>query len=160
MQGDLYVQDLGDGPGASSLRQVFDKTSTGAKGGAIDAQISPDGTRIAFVQDKEVYVVSVCRHGEAPRQAVQVTSGARGSGKMNGLADFIAQEEMDRYRGFWWSPCGTRIAFEQVDERHIPIYRIMHQGKNSVVSEEHHYLFAGEKNLAYASLSWSWARPH
>ena len=121
MQGDLYVQDLGEGPGAATLRLVFDKTSTGASGGAIDAQLSPDGTRVAFVQDKEVYVARVSAHGEAPHKAIQVTSGARGCGKMNGLADFIAQEEMDRYRGFWWSPCGTRIAFEQVDEAPAPV---------------------------------------
>ena len=46
--------------------------------------------------------------------AVQITFDARGSGKMNGLADFVAQEEMDRYRGFWWAPNGKKIAYEQV----------------------------------------------
>lgn len=45
--------------------------------------------------------------------AVQVTDGARGTGKTNGVADFLAGEEMDRYDGFWWSPDATRIAFER-----------------------------------------------
>ena len=45
----------------------------------------------------------------------------------HGLADFLSQEEMDRYRGFWWTPDSKGIFFTQVDESNIPIYRIMHQ---------------------------------
>ena len=146
LQGSLYVQDLGTGPGSTSLRLVFDKTSTGAAGPAIDARLSPDGSRLAFVQDSELYIVPITSFGQAPAAAVQVTTGARGNGKTNGLADFIAQEEMDRYRGYWWSPCSTRICFEQVEEGHIPKYNIMHQGKETVVEETHHYPFAGAIN--------------
>ena len=73
-------------------------------------QFSPDGASVAFVQDSEVYVVPA--NGSSPPR--QVTFGARGSGKTNGLADFIAQEEMARGDGFWWSPDSTRIAFEGV----------------------------------------------
>ena len=147
LQGDLYVQDIGEeSPGANVLRLVFDKQSTGAAGPAIDPRLSPDGSRIAFVQDSELYVVAVPSFGQPTSVAVQVTTGARGMGKTNGLADFIAQEEMDRYVGYWWSPCGTRICFEQVSESHIPTYQIMHQGKETVVSENHHYPFAGKVN--------------
>ena len=67
---------------------------------------------------------------------------------MNGLADFVAQG-MDRYRGFWWAPNGKKIAYEQVDESHIPVYRILHQGKDSVgdgAQEDHRYPFAGAGN--------------
>ena len=43
----------------------------------------------------------------------------------NGLAEYIAQEEMGRHKGFWWSPDGKRLAFVRADSRHIPkiLYR-------------------------------------
>jgi dipeptidyl-peptidase 4 len=149
LQGNIYVQDL-DGPGKGKLRQVFNKSSTGRSGGAIDAQLSPDGTMVGFVQEAEIYVAKICEPNATEMcPAVQITQGARGNGKMNGLADFIAQEEMDRYRGFWWAPNSKKIAYEQVDESHIPIYRILHQGKDIVgdnAQEDHHYPFAGAAN--------------
>jgi dipeptidyl-peptidase-4 len=82
----------------------------------------------------------------APRQ---ITSGARAAGMTNGLAEYIAQEELGRREGFWWSPDGQWIAFEEVDERHIPPYVIAHQGLDTTgpeAREEHRYPFAGAQN--------------
>ena len=79
----------------------------------------------------------------------QITSGARGTGKTNGLAEYIAQEELARRHGYWWSPDSQKLAFVEVDETHIPIYRIMHQGKDAVsdaAQEDHRYPFAGMPN--------------
>lgn len=137
IQGDLYVQES---PGAP-LQLLFDKRSTGAAGGAIDPQFSPDGKWVAFVQDKELYVVA-SRPGHA---AVQVTTGARGvDGLSNGLACFLTQEELSRFRGFWWSPDSAAIAFEHIDERHIAQFRIMHSGSDEpTTQEDHRYPFAG-----------------
>lgn len=45
---------------------------------------------------------------------VQLTFGGSSSGVTHGLADFVAQEEMDRYRGFWWSLDSSSIAFTEV----------------------------------------------
>ncbi|XP_010266537.1 PREDICTED: uncharacterized protein LOC104604021 isoform X2 [Nelumbo nucifera] len=67
-----------------------------------------------------------------------------------GLAEYIAQEEMDRKNGFWWSPDSKYIAFAEVDSSEIPLFRIMHQGKISVGSdaqEDHAYPFAGTSNV-------------
>jgi len=111
---------------------------------AIDATFSPGGDRIAFVRDAEVYVVPT-QGGDV----LQVTSGARGTGRTHGLAEYVAQEEMARFRGMWWSRDGELIAFEEADETHIPAYRIMHQGKGAVgvgAEEDHRYPFAGEPN--------------
>ncbi|KAK1930928.1 Dipeptidyl aminopeptidase 4 [Phytophthora citrophthora] len=146
LQGDLYIQEQ---PGAE-LKLLFDKTSTGAAGGAIDPQFSPDGRWVAFVQDKEVYVIS-STVTEGGQEAVQVTQGARGvDGKSNGLACFLTQEELSRFRGFWWSPDSSRLAFEEIDESHIPKFRIMHSGSpeptGDAAQEDHRYPFAGAAN--------------
>ncbi len=112
----------------------------------LDPQLAPDGSMVAFVQDDEVMVCELDGVSPAPRQ---ITSGARGTGKTNGLAEFVAQEEMDRSHGFWWSPDGRYIAFTEVDETHIPIYRIVHQGSDAVgdgAQEDHRYPFAGADN--------------
>lgn len=45
---------------------------------------------------------------------VQLTFGGSSNGMTHGLADFVAQEEMDRYRGFWWSLDSSCIAFTEV----------------------------------------------
>ncbi|MCB8946428.1 MAG: DPP IV N-terminal domain-containing protein [Ardenticatenaceae bacterium] len=109
-----------------------------------DAHFSPNGQWVSFVQDAELYVMPAA--GGEPQQ---ITSGARGTGKTNGLAEYIAQEELARRHGYWWSPDSQKLAFVEVDETHIPIYRIMHQGKDAVgdaAQEDHRYPFAGMPN--------------
>jgi dipeptidyl-peptidase 4 len=136
MQGEIYVQD---GQGAP-LRKIVEQKEAPA----LDAKFSPDGEWVAYVQDTELYVVPVA--GGEPRQ---LTFGARGTGKTHGLAEYIAQEEMARRSGFWWSPDSKCLAFEEVDETHIPIYRIVHQGKEGTgegAQEDHRYPFAGQAN--------------
>ncbi len=136
LQGSLYVQDGAD----AALRKIVD----GADAPALAAQFSPDGNWVAYVQGAEVYVVPV--EGGAPRQ---LTHGVPGTGKTHGLAEYIAQEEMHRGEGFWWSHDSKRIAFTEVDETHIGTYRIVHQGKDVVgegAQEDHRYPFAGEAN--------------
>ena len=113
-------------------------------GPIIDPQLSRDGSMIAFVRDADLNVASV--DGGEPRQ---ITQGARGTGKTHGLAEYIAQEEMGQLNGFWWSKDGSHIAFKEVDETHIPTYRIMHQGSEDTgtsAQEDHRYPFAGEPN--------------
>ena len=122
-------------------------------GGPIqDPQLSPDGSQVAYVRDAEVYAYPVPRYGISPAsggEARQLTHGARGTGRTNGLAEYIAQEEMHRLHGFWWSKDGSQIAFEEADETHIPVYRIVHQGRDDTgpsAQEDHRYPFAGEPN--------------
>ncbi len=143
-QSGIYVKhvpypDTGDGPDAQARLVV-----SGEGGPIQDPQLSPDGSQVAYVRDAEVYVCSTS--GGGPRQ---LTYGARGTGRTHGLAEYIAQEEMHRLHGFWWSRDGSQIAFEEVDETHIPVYRIVHQGRNDTgpsAQEDHRYPFAGEPN--------------
>jgi dipeptidyl-peptidase-4 len=135
-QGDLYVCDAPYQP----LRKILESAGKPA----LDARFSPDGEWVAYVQDAELCVVAFVG-GEAR----QLTHGARGTGKTNGLAEFVAQEEMGRRQGFWCSADSRWLAFEEVDETHIPVYRIVHQGKDRVgetAQEDHRYPFSGQPN--------------
>jgi dipeptidyl-peptidase-4 len=110
----------------------------------LDARFSPCGRFVSYVQDAELFVAEC--FGGAPRQ---ITTGARGTGRTNGLAEYVAQEEMARFEGHWWSRDSRFVAFEEVDETHIPVYRIVHQGKDVVgdaAQEDHRYPFAGAAN--------------
>lgn len=133
----LYVLDSLTSP----LRILLDSPDHSIQ----SPQLSPDGEWVAYVQEDELYVVPF-QEGQ-PRP---LTHGARGTGKTHGLAEYIAQEEMDRLEGFWWSPDSRWIAFEEVDETHIPVYPIVHQGKalanGAVPQEDHRYPFAGQPN--------------
>lgn len=132
----LYIHDGLDAP----LKKILDVSEEPA----LDPRLSPDGKWVSYVQDAELYVIPV--DGGEP---CQLTIGARGTGKTNGLAEFVAQEEMGRSQGYWWSHDSKWLAFEEVDETHIPIYRIVHQGKDATgetAQEDHHYPFAGQPN--------------
>src|SRR5262249_16100474 len=53
---------------------------------------------------------------------------------------------MDRDHGAFWSPDSQWLAFTEVDERGLPVYRIAHQGQDKIESEDHAYPFAGADN--------------
>jgi len=108
-----------------------------AGGGVIDPKITPNGRRGFFVREDDVWTID--EGGER-----RLTSHSPGT--TSGLAEFVAQEELDRLSGYWPSPSGELIAFEQVDESPIPIYPIVHQAKAKVEVEEHRYPFAGADN--------------
>jgi dipeptidyl-peptidase-4 len=115
-----------------------------AEGLALDPRWSPDGVSIAFVRNAELTIANAVS-GEQH----QLTTGARETNRVHGLAEYISQEEMGRQHGFWWSPDSQLIAFTEVDETHIPVYRIVHQGKATTgnrAQEDHLYPFAGQEN--------------
>jgi len=124
INGDLWVKHF-DRFGATTLVRIFDCSMPldSGRGPAIDPVLSPDATNVAYVMDRELYIVST--HGDS--KPVPITAGAREvEGRSNGLADYLAQEEMDRQHGFWWSHDSRYLAFEHVDESSVRIYRIMH----------------------------------
>lgn len=78
-------------------RTTGKRSSIDPVGDAYDPHLSPDGAHIAFVRDGDVWIQDTA--GGAPRRLTKHADGIE-----IGSADFAAQEELDRYRGFWWSP--------------------------------------------------------
>ena len=64
----------------------------------------------------------------------------------NGVAEFIAQEEMGRQTGYWWSPDGRFIACTQVDEATVPLVKRPEYHAERVEIVEQRYPAAGEAN--------------
>ncbi|XP_057951600.1 uncharacterized protein LOC131146203 [Malania oleifera] len=133
----VYFQELS---GSSELRIESASFSP-----VIDPHLSPDGTMLAYIRDYELHVIHILYND--PKQ---LTFGANRSAVTHGLAEYIAQEEMDRKNGYWWSLDCRFIAFTEVDSSGVPLFRIMHQGKSSVgleAQEDHAYPFAGASNV-------------
>ncbi|XP_059629037.1 uncharacterized protein LOC132271612 [Cornus florida] len=133
----IYFQDL-------SLQPEL-KLPSASFSPIIDPHLSPDGTMLSYVRDYELHVLNLLSN-----ESKQLTSGAKGDVLTHGLAEYIAQEEMDRKNGYWWSMDSKFIAFAQVDSSGIPLFRIMHQGKSTVGSdaqEDHAYPFPGASNV-------------
>jgi dipeptidyl-peptidase 4 len=135
LRGEVWIQD--------GLHGVPRKLGSNDGHPCIDPQITRDGAHVAWVQDDELYSIAADEPGALP---LQITHGARGTGRTHGLAEYIAQEEMDRHHGFWWSHAGDRLAYTEVDETAIPIWRISHLGDATPSWEDHRYPFAGADN--------------
>lgn len=130
LQGDVYAL-RGDGP----LERL-----TRTPAAEIDPRPSDDGSKVAFVRDGQLFVIDV-----ASKRETRLTQGST-EGVSRALAEFMAQEEMDRAEGYWWSGDGARIAYQETDERAIPLYTIVHQGDSAVSAERHRYPFPGKAN--------------
>jgi len=106
VEGDVWVYDVA----AGQARQL-----TRTDGDEIDAKISPKGGFVSYVRDDNLYVMPAA--GGAERA---LTTG--GSELQSwGTAEFIAQEEMDRHTGYWWSPDDKAIALAFVDQTGVDI---------------------------------------
>ena len=148
MDGALFVMD-GVAPGVAPPRRLFDPADPrwGAVGSGplLDPKLSADGRRVFFVWADEVCTCEVTDAADAA-VPVRLTVGARGEGKSNGVADYCAQEEMDRYTGYWPSADGAWLAFEEVDERHIAPFQIARHEADPHQVEDFRYPFAGDPN--------------
>ena len=108
--GDLHLVTLtGDGP---QTRQL-----TKTEAFEYDARVSPKGHYVSFVRDGAVFVIDLATGKER-----QITPDAEPDKAISyGVAEFVAQEEMSRYTGYWWSPDERHIAFTKVDESPVDV---------------------------------------
>jgi dipeptidyl-peptidase-4 len=84
----------------------------------LDPRFSPDGARVACVRGGDLYVVELASGVQR-----RLTSGATPT-LSHGLAEFVAQEEMGRREGYWWSPDGKTLAYEESDTSKVESFHI------------------------------------
>jgi dipeptidyl-peptidase-4 len=109
--------------------------------GAFDPHLSPDGKRVAYIRDNDVRILDI--DGKSPETTI--TRGGTEK-KPHGMAEFIAQEEFDRERGFWFAPEGKRVAFEEVDESGVEVLSIADASHPEREPERSYYPRAGKAN--------------
>ncbi len=106
LNGDLFLYDL-DG---HETRQLTD-----TEAGETDPKFSATGRYVSFIRDQDLFAVDLDTFDE-----LRLTHDGGGLIR-NGMAEFIAQEEMDRYTGYWWAPDDSAVAFVRVDESPVHV---------------------------------------
>ncbi|HEX8555852.1 MAG TPA: S9 family peptidase [Sphingomonas sp.] len=131
LDGDLYLATL-DG----NTRRL-----TNTPTGELNADVSPQGRYVSFVRDQNLFVQPLA--GGAARALT-----TEGQGTIHfGEAEFVAQEEMDRRTGYWWSPDDTRIAVERFDEAPVKTAVRASIGATGTKTYEQRYPAAGTPNV-------------
>ena len=106
LEGDIFLAERAGG----AVRRL-----TETEADEIDAKVSPLGNFVSFVRDQDLVVLALDGNRETP-----VTTD--GDGLITwATAEFIAQEEMDRDTGYWWSPDERYIALQRTDESTVDI---------------------------------------
>jgi dipeptidyl-peptidase-4 len=132
LSGKLYVIDRESGKPT--------ELNTG-KGTLLDPKFSPDGSRVSYVLDHDFFVYDLATNKET-----QVTKGGTEK-KTHGLAEFVAQEEMYRYTGYWWSPDNKFIAYEEADHEGVEQWFVADPTKPDQKPLPQYYPRPGKKNV-------------
>src|ERR1700743_514645 len=135
LNGKLYYYKLAKG----KQKPVVDAIDT--HGFATDATVSPAGGLVAYVRDQNLYAYDI-----AAKQQKALTSDGGGAIK-NGMAEFVAQEEMGRSTGYWWAPDGKHIAFARVDETPVKVTERFEISADNVATFAQRYPTTGGPNV-------------
>jgi len=133
--GELYLYDL-DAKPESAVRKL-----TSGKGFATDPKISPKGGYVSFIRDRNLWVVDLA----TSREAQLTFDGSEVIG--NGVAEFVADEEMDRHTGYWWAPDDSAIAYARIDESPVPVQKRFEIYADRTEVVEQRYPAAGDPNV-------------
>ena len=110
------------------------------KGFPIDARFSPDGRSVACVREGDLFVIDVVSGEER-----QLTTGADKLVSF-GAAEFVAQEEMGRREGYWWSPDGGQIVYQRTDTAGLEVMHILDATRPERPPQSWPYPRPGKKN--------------
>jgi dipeptidyl-peptidase-4 len=131
LSGKVHVTDLAVGTTAELA----------TPGPVIDPRPDPTGRHVAYaVVAGELRVVGVDGSGD---RALAVPDGDEVTW---GVAEFIAAEEMDRFRGYWWAPNGERLLAARVDNAPVQRWHIADPANPGTVPAEIAYPAAGTDN--------------
>ncbi len=126
---------------------IFDRAATkltplsSAPGKQLYATFSPDGQRVAFVRDNNLFVTDL-----ATMQETAVTTDGAVNRIIHGGTDWVYEEEFEFAQGFQWSPDSRYVAFYTFDESQVPEYNMQEWGPLYPKDYRYKYPKAGEKN--------------
>jgi dipeptidyl-peptidase-4 len=131
VSGRLFVSDM------HSAHEI--EVINAAPGTMYDARISPNGKHIAYVRGSALYVCDIQGNEKCltPEIATDTTWG---------VAEFVAAEEMNRQRGYWWSPNSDALVVERVDNSPIDLITIADPSQPTAEPQTRRYPFAGTNN--------------
>ena len=130
LSGQVYAAPLGDP--AAEPRLVATRIP------ALDPRPDPAGRKVGYVHAGALRVVDL--------ETGDDETVAAGDGVTFGLAEFIASEEMGRYRGYWWSPDGSKLLVARVDESNVRRWHIADPANPGRPPAEVRYPAAGTPN--------------
>ena len=93
------------------------KTTRLNEGKIMHASFSPDGSKIAFVKDNNLYVYDV-----SAGQTKAITTDGKWNYIINGNCDWVYEEEFGFTQAYQWSPKGNYIAYYRFDESNVKEY--------------------------------------
>jgi len=134
LSGKLFVADLA----GDRVRELS------AAGSVIDPRPDPTGQHIAYVSGGTLRVIEVDGTGD---RALAEPEGGDTENIAWGLAEFVAAEEMDRNRGYWWSPDGTRLLAARTDRTAVPRWHIADPANPDKPANTVAYPAAGTTNV-------------
>lgn len=130
LSGRLWATHLG----ARSTRELP------AAGPVIDPRLDPTGRRIAYAADRALRVIGV--GGDGDRALAEPDTDTQ----VWGQAEFIAAEEMDRHRGYWWAPDGSALLAQRYDDAEVDRWYISDPEHPDRPATEQRYPAAGTAN--------------
>ncbi|MFN4184058.1 MAG: DPP IV N-terminal domain-containing protein [Hyphomonas sp.] len=137
--GDIFLVTLKDsGPETRRLTET--------DGFEYDAKVSPRGNHVSFIRDGALYAIELASGTET-----RISPEAQPENAISyGVAEFVAQEEMNRYTGYWWSADERYIAFTEVDESGVDIIPRFDIAAEQVTVINQRYPRAGRPNAKVA----------
>jgi dipeptidyl-peptidase-4 len=106
----------------------------------IDPRFSPDGTAVAAVSAGELHVIEL-----ATITSRALTTGAKAT-LSHATAEFVAQEEMSRREGYWWSPDSQSLVYQETDESAVEVRHIADPLHPEAAPVDFRYPRAGSSN--------------
>jgi dipeptidyl-peptidase-4 len=133
--GDVYTYNL-SAQNKQAVRRLTHTDSYEA-----EVHLSPQGGYVSFVRDQDLWLIELNTGTE--RRLTRDGGGA----VSNGSAEFIAQEEMGRTRGYWWSPDERYIAYARVDEAPVAEIERLQVDADGLRTVRQRYPAAGAANV-------------
>lgn len=135
LNGDIFYYQLG----ADKAKKL-----TQSDGFATDVKFSPKGNYVSYVKNQNLYIINL----KSNKTHALTTSG--GDTIKFAMAEFVAQEEMSRMTGYWWSPDESTIALTKVDTSPVKVATRNEIYADSIKLFDQRYPFAGTPNVKIA----------